>query len=185
MIRNRLREDEGFTLVELMVYIALFMIVGTMVVVMMMNGYRTQLSVTQTTENTGGTQNAVKAIDRDIRFASAYRVTGSGSLLLVRTWVGDASSGSYSCRGWFYDNTSKVLRRATTAAQTSGATTTSARNWPIYLDGVTATTAFADVTKGVRVRFSGSPDAWGRETKVDTSIVQRPQDENGSSPCFS
>lgn len=183
---KRLRQhDEGFTLVELIVYMLLFGIVGTMVTMLIWNGYRSQLNVTETTYNSGGLQNAAVAIDHDVRYSSAFAVTEGGAMLLTRTWVGDPETGQFVCRGWFVDTADNTLHRGVGPSDTSGATASSARSWDLYADGVEATTAFTkvdDVT--VRVRLTGIPDAWGRNTVIDTTIVQRPQSSDGSGSCF-
>jgi len=167
-----------------MVYIVLFGMVGTMVVMLVWNGYKSQLNVTETTHNTASLQTAMQAMDHDVRYSAAFSVTVSGAMLRTRSWEGDPISGAFVCHGWYYDATSKVLRRTMGATNTSGATTSSAHLWPQYVDGVQGSTVFAASGDSVRVRITGKPDQWGRETTIDTTIGQRPQSEQGSSPCF-
>ena len=184
-MRRNPRQDQGFTLVELIVYMMLFGIVGTMVVTLMWNGYKSQLNVTETTYNSGSLQNAASALDHDVRYSSAFNVSEGGTLLLTRTWVGDPDSGSYQCHGWYVDSTNNTLRRGVGSVTTSGATAATAKSWPLYAGGVVATEAFRDISdEMVRVQMTGTPDAWGRNTVIDTTIVQRPQSSDGSGTCF-
>jgi type II secretory pathway pseudopilin PulG len=179
------RKDGGFTLVELLVYMLLFGIVGTMVVMLVWNGYRSQLNVTETTYNSGNLQNAALALDHDVRYSAAFSVTEGGAMLRTRSWVGDPETGAFECHGWYADSSNNTLRRGTGSGITSGATAASAASWPRYADGVEAVTAFTAVdSRTVQVRLTGVPDAWGRNTVIDTSIVQRPQSSDGSGTCF-
>jgi len=185
---RRLREhrsDGGFTLVELLVYMLLLGIVGTIVVTLLWNGVRTQLNVTETTNNTGNVQTAARAIDQDVRYSSAYAIRQSGSMLLVRTWIGDPETGKFVCRGWFYDSSAKALRRTTLQSATSTASLTSARTWDIYVRGVEASAPFSESAAGtVVIRLAGTPQSWGRATEIESTVSQRPQTEQGSAPCF-
>ncbi|WP_062073074.1 PulJ/GspJ family protein [Demequina sediminicola] len=175
------RDESGFTLVELLVYILLFSIVGTMVVMLLVNGFRSQSRITQTTSSSGDVQNAANAIQADVRYAAAVDVRDSGNLLLTRTWVGSYDSGSYECKGWYYDDATQTLRRTAS----SGAVGSDTDSWSRYAKNIDATAPFSLTSEGaVRVEFESVPVGGGLGTKVDTQVNLRPQDEDGGAPCF-
>ncbi|WP_084130446.1 type II secretion system protein J [Demequina sp. NBRC 110055] len=180
----RVSSDEGFTLVELLVYMFLFAIVFTMVAMLMINGFRTQSGVTQTTTRAGDAQNASAAIAYDVRYAAAFRIETGGDVLRTRTWEGTPSSGRYVCRGWYYDDVSAVLRHIssdTAVASTAGG----AQSWPVYAREVSADVPFTTIDgQRVDVNFATVTTQWGVDTRIDTSVTKRVQSETEGSPCF-
>lgn len=195
---RRTSDDSGFSLVELLVYIFLFAIVGTMVVMLILNGFRSQTRITETTARTGEAQNASLQLEYDIRHAIEAQVDLGGTLLRTRTFVGSGTTGTWQCRGWFYDSASSTLRRTMDASAVASATAASAATWNIYARDVEASVPFREgapkpdgtwnsSAKAVALDFSAVPPTWGVGTKIDTVVNQRPQSDNGEggqSTCF-
>lgn len=187
---RRLTNDSGFSLVELLVYILLFAIVGTMVVMLIINGFRSQTRITETTARTGEAQNASLQLEYDVRHAIEAQVDLGGTLLRTRTFVGSGATGTWQCRGWFYDSATSTLHRTTDPTEVASASATSAASWSIYARDVEASVPFRagapnpDGTwnasaKAVALDFSAVPPTWGVGTKIDTIVNQRPQTDNG------
>lgn len=182
---DRLNPEDGFTLVELMVTMVILVIVALMISALLMNGFFTQQSVESTTRSSADAQNTYAALTYDVRYAQHVEIDSSKNLLRTRTWVGeDGQNGSYVCRGWFYDATDQVLRRATTPGLTAGATTASASSWPVYMDYVSAAEPFDFVPEGVAVDFTADPDRRGLPTAMNVVIQPRPQINSEDPACF-
>ena len=186
MSLRRPSSDDGLSLVELLVSLFMFVLLAVMVSTLLVNGFFMQQRVVNTTKATGDAQTAANAISYDVRFSSASSVTASGAMLRTRTWVGtDGVTGSYVCRGWYYNSADKTLRRATSSTQTASATTASAATWPVYAEGITAGTVFVAVdVDTVRLDFTAKPAIRGVSTEIDNTITRRKQPDTGSSPCF-
>lgn len=98
--RIRLADDRGITLVELLVYMVLSGLVLSILGGLLINSIRTQATIRSASEaNTSG-QLVLRTIESGIRNASAVRVSGAGTLLVIRTAEG---TDDWICRAWWYD----------------------------------------------------------------------------------
>ncbi|WP_284327066.1 hypothetical protein [Demequina litorisediminis] len=167
----------------------LLLILGGMVAVLVINGLRSQAVVTSTVKNTGEMQNAASGIAYDVRYAKDVKVSTDGTLLRTKTWVGDPDAGAYTCRAWIYDAAKGELRRTTDTAKVVAATASSSSSWTIAVSDVvvpTGTKAFVrDESAGtVKVFIDGDPDVWGHGTRIDTTVLQRPQADEAGVTCW-
>lgn len=177
--------DDGFSLVELMVTMVILVIFALMVSSLLINGMFTQQRVQNTTTATTDAQNAFEAMTHDVRYAQDVRVDGAGTLLRTITWVGkDGETGSYVCRGWYYDSSENVLRRTLVDTETQGATTSSAAAWPVFAKNAEAYAPFSQIPDGVEIEMTITPHQRGVPTSMDTVVMQREQPAQGVVPCF-
>ena len=75
----------GFTLIELIVYVAILGIVLVIVGALLTNALRTQSTVQSASEATSSGQLVLTSIDTAIRNGSGLEVSDMGKLLIVRT----------------------------------------------------------------------------------------------------
>lgn len=140
--KRRLRDDEGFTLVELLVYSILMIVVlgiaGALFIQMLVAQRDTIAMANATNES----QVAFKRLEYDVRNADWVQVKDGGNLLIASTRV--ATTGNTTaqfCVGYYYDSTTLTLHRIQTAlsaptANALAAVGTSAlpglgRAWPV------------------------------------------------------
>jgi len=193
--------DRGVTLVELLVYSALLVLVLTIVGSMLYRALVSQRDVRAVTEASNTAQLVASSVESGVRNAAAIKYTalaGADELLVARASFGSTVAPSWTCVGWFYDASEKVLytRRvsptgAPTPAITAPSTPANYATWVALADGVVPLTVGAHV-------FTPAPIAAPTMVSVDmkvlagtrkptamsSSFVSRPQGETGSAPCF-
>lgn len=171
-----MRRDSGFTLVELMITVALlagvFLIIGTVFVSM----FSTQRIVSSITTTTSSAQQTADLIGDAVRNSSAVRVSvANGNELLVMRTASESAVVTWSCVGWYYDGAADTLYRKTTADGTTISAPTTASQlatWAPMLSGVTprATTVFT--LDGSKVTIGFDAAAPGQiATAIQTSAV--------------
>ncbi|KRA23031.1 hypothetical protein ASD65_00305 [Microbacterium sp. Root61] len=85
-LRERVGSDEsGLTLIELVIYMTLAVVVGTIVVSMFIGTLKGQDQVTSTTQATTKGQLAATTIERAMRNATAFAIADGGKTLTVLT----------------------------------------------------------------------------------------------------
>lgn len=117
--------DEGFTLVELLVYMFLAVIVLTIVGSILINSLRAESQVRDAAQSNSTAQLVAESLGKGIRNASAIEVTApTADSVLVRTRSIDASAtGAWFCHAWLWSNGELRTTRSTTAIPTPDATT--------------------------------------------------------------
>ncbi|MGO4104375.1 PilW family protein [Leifsonia sp. YAF41] len=91
----------GFTLIELIVYVALLGVVLVIVSALLLNSLRTQSTVLSASEATNNGQLVLTSVDTAVRNGSGVEVSDTGKLLIART----VSGGTWVCRAWYYSST--------------------------------------------------------------------------------
>lgn len=119
------QKDEGFTLVELLVYIFLAVIVLTIVGSVLINSLRAESQVRDAAQSNSNAQLVAESLGKGIRNASAIEVTApTADSILLRTRSIDASAtGAWFCHAWLWSNGELRTTRSTTAIPTPDATT--------------------------------------------------------------
>lgn len=194
---SRLREDDGITLVELVIYSLLLVIIGGFVGNLIVRGFIAQRDVGEASAATSTGQNAAQSIAAGIRNASVIGLVSSsaGTELLVARVAGNDATISWTCQAWYYDGDD--IR--TVSSSTGAPTEAQAANGTILASGVngldattpvfSAPSTFSTATRSVRIQFESS-NGEGQNVLFDTTAVSRqpipaggPGTE-GVAPCF-
>lgn len=136
------RDDEGFTLVEMIVASMLFSLVFLLISGVVITTITTQQTVTSVTTSTTDAQLVATTLDTRIRNSSEFQVTdvGTSDQLLVARVAGSGATMTWSCYGWYYSAADGgSIRMTSTAAGTKITTPSSSQlaSWTLLLDGVT------------------------------------------------
>ncbi len=124
------RDDEGMTLVELIVVIAVSALFLGLLAGLFINGIQAQQQATARDRATGQANVVSASIGSSVRNAVATRVSGSGSRLDAKVLT---PTGAFECRAWVLDG--GALRYSTgTTARTSAVS-----GWAALATGASAT----------------------------------------------
>jgi prepilin-type N-terminal cleavage/methylation domain-containing protein len=148
-LRARLRDDRGFSLIEMLVSSALFaMIVGGIIGVILVT-VNAQRTVSIVSESTTEAQLVANEIDARIRNSSEFQVTTSGTTQLVVARVaGSGATLTWRCYAWYYSATDGgVIRMTTTTPGTE-----------ISMVPRSGTTVFSAVDNQLSVAFNATAD---------------------------
>lgn len=162
-LRRLMRDDSGFSLVEMLVASALFAFITTGIVGVILVSTNAQRTVSTVTASTTDAQLVANEIDNRIRNSSEFQVTTSGTTqLLVARVAGTGTTITWRCYGWYYSATDGgVIRMTSTATgtQITMPTATQAASWTLLLSGVTprtGTTVFSAVDTQLSVAFNAT-----------------------------
>ena len=99
------RDDDGFTLIELVISMALGVLVLVLLGSFFISSFQAQSTVTDTASATSNAQLVARQLDADLRAASAVTVidgaTTESQLLIARTSRG--SGTTFTCDAWLFD----------------------------------------------------------------------------------
>lgn len=114
---TRARDDDGITLVELLIYTFLAVIVLTIVGSILINSLRAESQVRDAAQSTSTAQLIAESLGRGVRNASAVELSApTADSLLLRTRSIDASaSGSWYCHAWIWSGGELRTTRSSTA----------------------------------------------------------------------
>jgi prepilin-type N-terminal cleavage/methylation domain-containing protein len=190
---TRTRRDEGFTLVELLISMALLSVLITVVGGIIVSSLQADRTIREVTTSTTDGQLVVNAIEQTVRNSTAISVVPnadeSSVFAVVRTTVG----GSARCVAWFFDTQAQAIfqRDSSSAisAPTPGAVGSEWRevSGGIVPDDDATGTPYpvlqADGSRGLVVRFAveGGTRA---STLFVTSVTGRGPQSNVSPQCY-
>ncbi|BDI23915.1 prepilin-type N-terminal cleavage/methylation domain-containing protein [Herbiconiux sp. L3-i23] len=184
-LKERLRRDDGFTLIELVIYSALLLLVLGIVGSVMVSGITNQARITDTTSSTTESQTAVESLGLGVRNATAINSpTVSRPLLIVKTYKRGATA-DLQCQAWYYSATERTIRAKVTNNTKIGIPSASQlRTWTLLAENVapvdSSTPIFQTSGRTVTVNFVVRSDA-GSGQIVTTSIASR-QNTVGGAP---
>jgi prepilin-type N-terminal cleavage/methylation domain-containing protein len=191
-LARRLRRDqEGFTLVELLVYVLLFGIILVIVGGMLINSTRAERGVRGSADASNLGQLISQSVQRGVRNAVAISLpttTDHTQLLTVLT-AGTQTPVVWSCQSWYYtpDNGGAVYtKKSTPAAAIAAPTAGTLGTWmklgtgivPVTGDRLFNTTG----TNGISVAFRVSAGD-RRPVLIQTTAMSRSQPTAGA-PCI-
>lgn len=154
--------NRGFTLVELLVYVALLTMVLLVLGGMLISGLTTERTVTRAGDETRLGQLISRSIEKGIRNATAFKTESIGSDQILRARSADVSvSGStttvsWRCMAWYYRASDGAFfaTTRTAGAVPYPATATPLSGWTYYGSGVKPTAGSSVVLSGSAAAFS-------------------------------
>ena len=161
------RGDGGFTLVELLVYVALLALVLFILGGMLISGLTAERSVTRASDETRLGQLISRSVDKGIRNATAFKTVsvGSDQILLARSAVvdiaGTTTTATWRCMAWYYRASDGAFFGVTTAGAvlqpgTPVALAIPLTAWTYYGSGVKQVSGGTTVFSGSEPAFSSA-----------------------------
>ncbi|MFH8252510.1 hypothetical protein ACH3VR_19235 [Microbacterium sp. B2969] len=123
--RPRALDDEGVSLIELIVYFLLASLVVLTTASILINSFTTQRNVSSVTQATSRGQGMGAIIERAVRNSVAYEIASDGTWLKVQTTLG----GNLKCQG--FSLTTGEARLSQSASMLA-----SPSNWTTWTQGV-------------------------------------------------
>jgi prepilin-type N-terminal cleavage/methylation domain-containing protein len=168
-LRRRFREDAGFTMIELIVVVALLGAVFAAVGGMYISTLQVENQVSGDTSSANDGQLVARSIDEAMRNGSSFYVTDGfdgGQLLVVRT-AGAGSSLAWSCAAWYYtpESGGEVRSRVQPDGSNIGVPgNTDLQSWSLLVSGLTASGPVFTAVDGVLQVAFETVDGEGRTT---------------------
>lgn len=193
-LRARLRvDDDGFSLVELVIATAILSIILLAVGGLMFSTTITQRSVSAVTGASSSAQTAADGIRTQLRNAAEFRLTtvDSHDQLLVARVAGGGTATAYVCRAWYFASGERELRTSTWAV--AGSTPLPTRpsgvaTWELLLSEVTprsgSTVVFDPPVGGtIGVAFEVATDARNDPIAIEFTAAQS-GNQGGGTTCW-
>ncbi|WP_268921032.1 PulJ/GspJ family protein [Marisediminicola senii] len=196
--RRDSRDDQGFTLIEMLVATMILTLVMSIVGGLVISMVKTDRSVRATTAATTQGQLVTESIERGIRnsmlsttpaFALTAPVTGD-QFLVART-AGSASTLVWRCTAWYYSASERTIRSFSSTAQIAAPSSATRSGWTLLAEGVrpavSGGTVFSQSSSstGQTLQLALTVDA-GTSPRVafTTSATSRVGTVTGAPTCF-
>lgn len=188
-------DEQGFTLVELMISTGLTIIVLVITGGILISGLRTQEIARSVTDAANTAQQIVHSVQSGVKNASAITVTSNSTtgtqLLLARTVSSDPNSTAPSCQAWYYtpSNGGAVYTTKTTPAAAITLPSGGPQGvWTILGTGVSpadpSTGKVFNAPNGGRVELKFDVAAGSHPYVLINTMTYNSQSTSVSSPCF-
>lgn len=193
-LRPRGREaDTGFTLVELLISVALFSVVMTIVGSIVISSFQADRTVREVTGSTTDGQLVVNVVEQTVRNSTAVHVQAAADGVSVFATVRSTVGGTPACTAWFFDaGEQTVYQRSSSSAISAPLPGAVGSEWSVVSTGIVADddgagTTYpvfaAQGTRGLSIRFAVEADS-GPASLFITSVTGRAPPSNVSPPCF-
>lgn len=177
---KKTNNDDGFTLVELLVTCLIMGLVFTVVATMFISISSAQRIVTGVTTSTTDAQVAASTIEKSLRNSSEFKLTVPASTtdqLLVARVANQTNTLSWSCQAWYYSSTTGSIYTTKTADGTkiTAPTAMQLQTWPVLVTKVTprtGTTIFTVDASKVIIAFNATPSGQPSIAIQTTAVKQ-------------
>lgn len=187
--------ERGFTLVELLIYMILFLIVLVIGGGMLLNSLRADENARSVTDAANTGQQIARSIGAGVRNASAVTVisdtTAGTQLLLARTIASDPNSTAASCQAWYFTPSNGGAVYTTKKTPAAPITLPSAGPqgvWTLLGVGISpadpATGKVFNAPSGGRVELKFNVAAGKHPYVLINTTTYTPQTTTVSAPCF-
>jgi prepilin-type N-terminal cleavage/methylation domain-containing protein len=189
------RRDDGLTLIELLITVALFTMVLAVTGTILVSSLKVQSSVDSLGAASNGAQLVARTLQRGIGNASAFKAeapTLDGQLLRARVAVaGPSGAPTWRCVAWYYSATDKTIRTTSSGtAMVPVPTTTTLTTWTLLATRVRvadgATQAFSGAGSQLQVRLAIGAGSTASSVLVATTVAAGPESDTTTAPatCF-
>ncbi len=180
--------DEGFTLVELMVYFSLLVVVMLIVGGIFINSVNAERTVRGVNDSTNQGQLVAQSVTNGVRNSSNIQLTTpvAGAQLLITRSVGSAATPAWTCNAWYFAN--GEIRTKQSATSIAVPTATELATWTLLDRSVKvngSNPVFALTARRIDLTFESKNDT-GKAVLFKTSASSRqPPPAGADSPiCF-
>lgn len=181
------RDDDGFTLVELVIAAMILVLVLAVVGAMMSSLSSTSRTVNSMTATTTSAQLAAESVERGIRNSSDFLLTspsGNDQFLVARTAQG-TSTLTWTCVAWYYSAADGSIRYTMSPSAIAAPTSTTLPQWTLLTRGVTpniGTGVFGGATPTLTIGFTGQSSGAG-PVAINSTVVSR-AGSSGTPACY-
>jgi prepilin-type N-terminal cleavage/methylation domain-containing protein len=189
------RGDDGLTLIELLITVALFTMVLAVTGTMLVTSLKVQSGVDSLGTASNGAQLVARSLQRGIGNASAFKAEGptvDGQLLRARVAVPTTSGApTWKCVAWYYSATAKTIRTtSSTAGMVAVPTTTTLATWSLLATRAQvasgATQVFTGAGTQLQLRLAVGAGTAAGPVLVATTVAAGPESDTTTGPttCF-
>ncbi|WP_431218743.1 PilW family protein [Leifsonia xyli] len=181
------RDDEGFTLVELVIAAMILVLVLAVVGAMMSSLTSTSRTVDSMASTTTSAQLAAESVERGIRNSSDFLLTspaGTDQMLVARTAQGSTTL-TWKCVAWYYSAADGSIRYTISPSAIATPTSTTLAQWTLLAKGVTPNVGagiFGGATPTLTIGFTGQSSGAG-PVAINSTVVSR-AGSSGTPACY-
>lgn len=180
--------DDGYTLVELLIYIVLSVVVLLIVGGIFLNSVNAERMVRGVNGATNSGQVAAQSVTNGVRNSSNIKLTApaAGTQLLMTRSVGSAATPVWTCNAWYVGSGAIRWKQSNTAI--AAPTAAELATWTVLnadIKSVGTTPVFALTARRIDLTFE-SKNGTGKAVLVTTSAASRqPPPAGADNPiCF-